>query len=184
MEAIPTAIPDVIEIVPVRHGDHRGWFSEVWNEKSLADAGIELSWVQDNEAMSAKVGTIRGLHFQMPPFAQDKLVRALRGRIVDVAVDIRKSSPTFGQHVAVELTAEKGNQLLVPQGFAHGYCTLEPDSVIAYKVSNYYSPESDRALRWDDPELGIEWPIDSGEASISDKDLAAPLWADLDSFFD
>jgi dTDP-4-dehydrorhamnose 3,5-epimerase len=184
MEVIATSLPDVVEIVPVRHGDDRGWFSEVWNEKALAEAGVALDWVQDNEAMSAKVGTIRGLHFQLPPFAQDKLVRALRGRIVDVAVDIRQSSPTFGHHVAVELTAAKGNQLLVPKGFAHGYCTLEPDSVIAYKVSNYYAPESDRSLRWDDPALGINWPVDGTEASLSAKDLAAPLLADLDSLFD
>lgn len=184
MKLNETALDGVVELVPVRHGDDRGWFSEVWNQATLAELGITIDWVQDNEAKSAAAGTIRGLHFQTPPRAQDKLVRAVQGRIVDVAVDLRTSSSTFGQHVAVELTAAAGNQLLVPKGFAHGYCTLEPDTIIAYKVSDFYAPECDRALRWDDPAIGIDWPL-AGEATLSDKDRVAPLLAEIDaSLFD
>jgi len=180
-----TELDGVVELIPTRHGDERGWFSEVWNRSTLAGLGIELDWVQDNEAKSAAAGTLRGLHFQTAPQAQDKLVRAAHGRIVDVAVDLRRSSSTFGRHVAVELSADAGNQLLVPVGFAHGYCTLEPDTVIAYKVTDFYAPSCDRSLRWDDPALGIEWPVDPADVTLSDKDRSAPLLADIgDSLFD
>lgn len=185
MELHATALDGVVELQPVRHGDDRGWFCEVWNQRTLTELGIDIDWVQDNEARSATVGTLRGLHFQIDPHAQDKLVRVVAGRVLDVAVDIRRGSATFGHHVAVELTAERGNQLLVPRGFAHGYCTLEPDSVIAYKVSEFYSPDCDRSLRWNDPALGIEWPVDAAGAILSAKDETAPLLADLgDSLFD
>ena len=179
MKVVETKIDGVLELRPTRHGDDRGWFSEVWNERALASAGIDLTFVQDNEAFSKSRGTLRGLHYQVAPFAQDKLVRAVAGTILDVAVDLRAGSPTYGQHVARELSAEVGNQLLVPTGFAHGYCTLTADTVIAYKVTNYYSAEHDRGIRWDDPALGIEWPFDGTEAVLSEKDRAAPLLAEL-----
>lgn len=181
MELRATALDGVVELQPVRHGDERGWFSEVWNEATLSELGIAISWVQDNEAFSARAGTLRGLHFQTDPFAQDKLVRVAAGRLLDVAVDLRQSSGTFGQHVAVELSAEQGNQLLVPRGFAHGYCTLEPNTMIAYKVSNFYAPDCDRAVHWADPDLGIDWPIDSSGAVLSAKDEQAPAFADIDA---
>ncbi len=175
MDLRETELAGVVELRPTRHGDERGWFSEVWNEATLAEFGITITWVQDNEALSVASGTLRGLHFQVDPHAQDKLVRAVRGRILDVAVDLRTNSTTFGRHVAVELTEQLGNQLLVPRGFAHGYCTLEPNTVIGYKVSDFYSPDCDRALRWDDPALGIEWPVAQADAVLSDKDRRAPL---------
>jgi len=181
MELRKTKLDGVVELRPARHGDERGWFCEVWNETTLAELGINIKWVQDNEARSAAVGTLRGLHFQVDPHAQDKLVRAVQGRIVDVAVDLRQNSATFGQHVAVELTEQLGNQLLVPQGFAHGYCTLEPNTVIGYKVSGFYSPECDRGLLWNDPELGIDWPVDTAVAVLSGKDQIAPLLSDIES---
>ena len=179
MELRPTKLDGVVELIPKRHGDHRGWFSEVWNESTLKDVGITIEWVQDNEAFSAAVGTLRGLHFQVEPHAQDKLVRAVKGSIVDVAVDLRASSATYGQHVAVELNDELGNQLLVPKGFAHGYCTLVPDTIIGYKVSGYYSPECDRGIRWNDPDLAVAWPVDADKAVLSEKDINAPLLACL-----
>jgi dTDP-4-dehydrorhamnose 3,5-epimerase len=181
MELKPTKLDGVVELQPIRHGDDRGWFSEVWNEATLAELGVDISWVQDNEAYSSLVGTLRGLHFQIDPHAQDKLVRVLAGRVLDVAVDLRQSSPTFGQHVAVELSAKLGNQLLVPRGFAHGYCTLETDTVIGYKVSGFYSPECDRAVHWDDPEIRIDWPVDATNAVLSGKDTQAPAFADIGS---
>ena len=141
MEIIPTALDGVVEIRPARHGDDRGWFSEVYKRHTLRDAGIDIEFVQDNESFSAPAGTLRGLHYQLPPHAQDKLVRVIHGSILDIAVDIRRGSATFGQHVAVTLTAERGNQLLVPAGFAHGFSTLEPDTRVAYKVSAGYVPD-------------------------------------------
>ena len=179
-----TAIPDVRVIVPQRHGDHRGFFSEVYNRRRYAEVGVDLDFVQDNHSLSADVGTIRGLHFQSPPFAQDKLVRVTRGRILDVAVDIRRSSPTYGQHVAVELSAQNWRQLLVPIGFAHGFCTLEPDTEVIYKVSNYYSAEHDHGLAFDDPALAIPWPLDPNKAVLSDKDRHHPHLADLPTWFE
>jgi dTDP-4-dehydrorhamnose 3,5-epimerase len=178
-----TAIPDVKIVTPKRIGDPRGYFSETYHRQRFAEAGITIDFVQDNQSLSAAVGTIRGLHFQSAPFAQDKLVRVLRGRILDVAVDLRRSSPTFGQHVAVELSAENGRQLLVPIGFAHGFCTLEPDTEIHYKVSAYYSAANDHGLAWDDPALGIAWPIDAARAVLSDKDRRQPKLADLPAYF-
>ena len=175
MEISATEIADVIEIRPKRFGDDRGWFSEVYRRDLFVAAGIHLDFVQDNESFSAQVGTIRGLHYQLPPVAQDKLVRVLRGSIFDVAVDIREDSPTFGQHVTRTLTAEDGNQLLVPVGFAHGFMTLTPDVHVTYKVTSPWDAEAERAIRWNDPLLGIEWPdVDSIEPTLSAKDAVAP----------
>ena len=179
-----TAIPGVKIITPKKFGDRRGFFSETYNRRAAAEAGIHLEFVQDNHSLSADVGTIRGLHFQSAPFAQDKLVRAPRGRILDVAVDLRRSSPTFGRHVAVELSAENWRQLLVPVGFAHGFCTLEPDTEVFYKVTSYYSPAHDHGLAFDDPALGIAWPVDATKAILSDKDRRLPRLADCPLYFD
>jgi dTDP-4-dehydrorhamnose 3,5-epimerase len=184
LEIEPTAIPDVKILTPKRFDDERGFFSEVYNRQRLEGAGLRLDFVQDNHSLSTKVGTIRGLHFQMPPLAQDKLVRVVRGRILDVAVDLRRSSPTFGQHVAVELSAENWRQLLVPVGFAHGFCTLEPDTEVLYKVTGCYSALHDRGLAFDDPVLGIEWPIGVDEAILSEKDHKHPLLAELPVCFE
>lgn len=178
-----TAIPDVKIVTPKKFGDHRGFFSEVYNRQAFAEAGIALDFIQDNHSLSAQVGTLRGLHFQSEPFAQDKLVRVPRGRILDVAVDIRKSSPTFGRHVAVELSAENWRQLLVPIGFAHGFVTLEPDTEVMYKVTNYYSAANDLGLAWDDPDLAIAWPLPPGGAVLSDKDRKHPRLRDLPAIF-
>ncbi|WP_046865275.1 dTDP-4-dehydrorhamnose 3,5-epimerase [Microvirga massiliensis] len=179
VEVTPAAIPAVKIIrVPVFE-DPRGTFSEVYNRQALAAAGIAIGFVQDNVSLSRPVGTVRGLHFQAPPFAQDKLVRVVRGRILDVAVDLRRNSPSFGRHVAVELSGENRLQLLVPVGFAHGFCTLAPDTEVYYKVSAHYAAAHDHGLAWDDPALGIEWPVSPTEALLSDKDRAQPRLADL-----
>ncbi|HYP57323.1 MAG TPA: dTDP-4-dehydrorhamnose 3,5-epimerase [Beijerinckia sp.] len=178
------AIPGLVIATPKKFGDHRGFFSEVYNRKLFSETGFDFEFVQDNHSLSAQVGTIRGLHFQAPPFAQDKLIRVIRGRIFDVAVDIRRSSPTYGQHVAVELSAENWKQFLVPAGFAHGFCTLEPDTEVMYKVSNYYSPAHDGGLAWDDPALAIPWPVEAGKAILSDKDRQHPCLKDLSVIFD
>lgn len=183
LDAEATEIADVLLVTPRRLGDHRGFFSEVYNKQRFSEAGISIDFVQDNHSLSAEVGTIRGLHFQSPPFAQDKLVRVTRGRILDVAVDIRRSSPTFGRHVARELSAENWCQLLVPVGFAHGFCTLEPDTEVVYKVSGYYSAAHDHGLAFDDPALAIDWPVAAGQAILSDKDLRHPKLADLAASF-
>ncbi|WP_342248833.1 dTDP-4-dehydrorhamnose 3,5-epimerase [Sphingomonas sp. OTU376] len=172
------AIPDVIEIIPPKHGDHRGFFSEVYKRSAFEAEGIDISWVQDNHSLSTDLGTVRGLHFQLPPVAQDKLVRVLRGRIYDVAVDIRKGSPTYGKWVGCELSAEKWNQLLVPIGFAHCFMTLTEDAEVMYKVSAPYSRENEGAILWNDPALGIEWPDLGVAPTLSDKDrVALPLSA-------
>lgn len=177
-----TDLDGVVEVIPRRFGDDRGWFSEVWKRSDFDDAGIPMDFVQDNESFSADVATLRGLHYQLPPFAQDKLVRVLRGSIQDVAVDIRRDSPTFGHHVSVTLSADLGNQLLVPAGFAHGFCTLEPDVQVTYKVTAPYAPEYERSVRWDDPEIGIDWQTTQPPV-LSAKDAAAPSLADqLDLF--
>ncbi len=183
MQVIDTEIPAVKRIVPTRFGDDRGWFSETFRVDTLANAGISDTFVQDNQSFSALQGTVRGLHFQTHPAAQTKLVRVLAGSILDVAVDLRRDSPSYGRHVAVRLDAAGGEQLLVPIGFAHGFCTLEPDTMVAYKVSAYYSRENDRNLAWNDPDLGIAWPLGEAEAVLSDKDRAAPRLTALEALF-
>ncbi|KAB2774480.1 dTDP-4-dehydrorhamnose 3,5-epimerase [Brucella anthropi] len=182
MQARPLDLDGVFEISPRKFGDDRGFFSETYNAKSFADAGIDLNFVQDNHSYSAAKGVVRGLHYQLPPFAQDKLVRVTRGAILDVAVDIRKSSPSFGKWVSLEVTAEKWNQILVPKGFAHGFMTLVENTEVIYKVTDYYSPEHDRSIRFDDPAIGIEWPLPSSGVQLSDKDQKAPLIADAEVF--
>lgn len=184
MQFEPLSISGLVRLRPARHGDARGWFSEVWRRDQWETAGVKADFVQDNQSFSARKGTVRGLHFQLPPFAQAKLVRVLSGRVLDVAVDLRRSSPTFGQSAAVELTADGGEQLFIPAGFAHGFCTLEPDTGIAYKVDAYYSAAHDRGVRWNDPAFGIDWPVGEDEAVLSAKDRVQPLFADLKDLFD
>ena len=174
-----SSIPAVKVLAPKKHGDHRGFFSEVYNTQALARAGIDIEFVQDNHSLSAEKGTVRGLHFQTPPFAQDKLVRVVRGAVFDVAVDLRRSSATYGRHVSAVLSAEAWNQILVPAGFAHGFMTLEPDTEVIYKVSGYYAPDHDKGLLWNDPALDIAWPIPETEAILSDKDRRQPRLAEL-----
>ena len=161
-------------MTPKKHGDARGFFSEVYNRTAWDERGSHFGFVQDNHSFSAAVGTLRGLHFQTPPFAQDKLVRVSRGRILDVAVDIRPSSPTFGKYVAVELSGENWRQMLVPVGFAHGFVTLEPDTEVLYKTTAVYSPANDRGIAWDDPDIGVAWPLPAGGPILSDKDRRWP----------
>ena len=183
MDINPLGISGVKVLTPRRHGDHRGFFSEVYNRKALREAGIDIDFVQDNHSLSADKGTVRGLHFQSPPFAQDKLVRVVRGSVFDVAVDLRRGSPTFGEHVSAVLSAREWNQVLVPIGFAHGFMTLESHTEVIYKVSNYFAPEHDKGLLWNDPALGIEWPLPDTKAVLSDKDRVQPSLAELVSPF-
>jgi dTDP-4-dehydrorhamnose 3,5-epimerase len=183
MDVVSLDIPEVKIITPRRFGDDRGFFSETYNARAFKAAGIEVDFVQDNHSHSAKKGTVRGLHFQAPPHAQSKLVRVLRGSIVDVAVDARKASPTFGRWVKAELSAENGKQIFVPQGFLHGFLTLEPDTEVAYKVDAFYDRASDGSVKWDDPDLAIDWGISSKDASLSDKDAKAQSWAAFKSPF-
>lgn len=178
------SIPGVLVITPGKHGDDRGFFSETFRADTLAKCGIRDVFVQDNQAFSSRKGVVRGLHFQVPPHAQGKLVRCTRGSILDVGVDIRQGSPTFGQHVAVELSATNFKQLWLPPGFAHGYCTLENDCEVIYKVTDYYAPACDRGVAWDDPALGIEWGMSSTEVTLSDKDRQHPLLAELPPAFE
>jgi len=180
----PLAIAGLRLIVPTRIGDARGFLSEVYNRRDLAAAGLVLDFVQENHLHSERSGTVRGFHFQRPPFAQDKLIRVVRGRILDVAVDIRASSPTYGHHVAAELSAENWHQLLIPKGFAHGLCTLEPETEVVYRATNYYAPECEAGFLWNDPDLAIVWPLDEKEACLSDADRARPRLCELPSFFD
>jgi len=182
MKVTPLTIPEVLIVEPVKHGDDRGFFSETYNQRTWHDAGIDLVYIQDNHSLSVAIGTIRGLHFQSPPFAQDKLVRVTRGAIWDVAVDIRLGSPTYGQWVGEEISAENWRQILVPKGFAHGFCTLEPDTEVQYKVTAPYSGDHDKGLKWDDPALAIDWPL-SGEAQLSAKDQHQPLLSKLPAYF-
>ena len=177
-------IPDVIVLTPKRYGDERGYFSEVFRLDGLADCAPGLAFVQDNQSGSALAGTVRGMHFQAPPFAQAKLVRVLRGAVLDVAVDLRRGSKTYGQSVHRVLSAENGAQLLVPAGFAHGFCTLTPDAEVLYKVSAYYNAASDQGLAWDDPALGIAWPVTAQKAVLSAKDRTHPRLADLPAYFE
>ena len=178
-----TQIQGIFKITPSRFADERGFFSESWNKKTAHDNGFDIDFVQDNHSFSQKMGTLRGLHFQRPPFAQDKLVRCGRGRILDVAVDIRKDSPTFGSWVAEELSFENGVQLFVPIGCLHGFLTLEENSEIIYKCSNYYSKECDATVRFDDPDINILWPNLPVEFTLSEKDKTAPYLKDLDNPF-
>nr|WP_268931054.1 MULTISPECIES: dTDP-4-dehydrorhamnose 3,5-epimerase [unclassified Mesorhizobium] len=182
MEVRPLGIDGVLEIVPKRHGDARGFFVETYNAERFSQAGIDLAFVQDNHSYSAAAGVLRGLHYQLAPRAQDKLLRVIRGSILDVAVDIRRGSKTFGKWVALEVSAEKGNQILVPKGFAHGFVTLVPDTEVLYKVTDTYSQAHDRSVRFDDPAIGIEWPSLAGGFQLSDKDLKAPLLAAAEVF--
>ncbi len=182
VEVRPLSLAGLFEITPKRFADHRGYFSETYNATVLSDAGINLAFVQDNQSLSSQRGVLRGLHYQLPPFAQDKLIRVLRGAILDVAVDIRRSSPTFGQWLGIELSAERWNQLLVPVGFAHGFVTLTPETEVFYKVSRPYSRAHERAIRFDDPAIGIDRRIVPHDAVLSDKDLGAPLLADAEVF--
>ena len=184
MQVISTAIPEVKEIRPVRHRDPRGFFSEVFREDVLRRHGIDVAFVQENLSLSVDRGIVRGLHFQVPPASQAKLVRVGAGSIFDVAVDIRSGSPTYGRHVVVRLSAAEGNQLFVPEGFAHGFCTLEPNTEVIYKVNRYYSAEHDRGLAWNDPELGIVWPVSEAEALLSDKDRRQPALAELPRYWE
>jgi dTDP-4-dehydrorhamnose 3,5-epimerase len=179
----PTAIPAVLRVVPRRHADARGYFTETWNAARMREAGLDVAFVQDNLSMSRVQGTVRGLHYQRPPFAQGKLVRVARGRIRDVAVDVRRGSPTYGHWVAEELSAGNGVQLWVPAGFLHGFATLEPDTEVAYKVDAHYAAECDGAVRFDDPDLAIDWGVDAATAALSDKDRAAPAFSDFNSPF-
>ena len=172
----------LIHIKAKRHGDHRGFFAETYSRRKYSELGIDVEFVQDNHSLSREVGTLRGLHFQAPPHAQAKLVRCGRGAIFDVAVDIRKGSLTYGDWEGYELTAENGEQLYIPVGFAHGFVTLEPDSEIVYKCSDYYAPETEGSVLWNDPDIGIDWPTDT-DPILSDKDADAPLLADLESPF-
>ena len=183
MDIRETALPGVLCLTPRRFGDGRGWFSESWSARRMEEAGLSFDWVQDNHSHSVEVGTVRGLHCQVPPSAQAKLVRVARGGVLDIAVDIRRGSPTFGQWVAEELSAANGAELLVPRGFLHGFVTLEPETDVLYKVDAFYDPAAERAVRFDDPDLAIDWGIDPARAVLSDKDAAAPAFADLESPF-
>lgn len=184
MDVVPTRLPDVLELRPKFFRDDRGYFSETFKRDVFQRRGLDVEFVQDNKSLSRAKGTIRGLHFQLPPHAQGKLVSCLRGAIYDVAVDIRRSSPTFGEHIGVTLTAEGGEQLYIPPGFAHGFCTLEPDTEVAYKVTDYYAPDCDRGILWSDPAIAIAWPVAVGDAQLSDKDRRAPTLADAPDLFE
>ena len=183
IEVEKTALDGVLVLTPKRFADARGFFTESYNAKRFSDAGIDVAFVQDNHSYSARAGTVRGLHFQAPPFAQSKLVRVLRGAIIDVAVDARKASPTYGRWVGVELSADNGRQIFVPQGFLHGFITLTPDTDVAYKVDAFYDMESDGAVKWDDPDLAVDWGPTAKDALLSEKDAAAQSWAAFQSPF-
>lgn len=183
IEVEKTALDGVLVLTPKRFADARGFFTESYNAKRFGEAGIDVAFVQDNHSYSARAGTVRGLHFQAPPFAQSKLVRVLRGAIIDVAVDARKASPTYGRWVGVELSADNGRQIFVPQGFLHGFITLTPDTDVAYKVDAFYDMESDGAVKWDDPDLAVDWGPTAKDALLSEKDAAAQSWAAFQSPF-
>lgn len=183
MQVDRLSIADVVLITPRRFGDDRGYFAETFSARAFHEHVAGSDFVQDNEALSGAVGTVRGLHFQREPAAQGKLVRVIKGAILDVAVDIRTGSPHFGQAVSARLDAATGAQLWVPPGFAHGYCTLEPDTLVAYKVTAFYSPGHDGGILWNDPALGIDWPLPAGGAVLSGKDVTLPRLADLPPIF-
>ena len=180
----PLALPEVKLISAPRFGDQRGYFAETYVRGDFAAAGIANEFVQDNESLSRTAGTVRGMHFQIPPFAQAKLIRVLTGRIFDACVDLRRSSPRYGRQVSVELSAESGDQLFVPAGFAHGFCTLEPDTTVLYKVDAVYSAEHERGIAWADPALAIAWPIGPDAAILSAKDAALPPLREMPVYFD
>ena len=183
LEVAAAGLAGVRVLSPRRHRDARGFFSEVWREDALRQAGIDARFVQENHALSHAAGTVRGLHFQIGQSAQAKLIRCPRGSILDVSVDIRRGSPSFGRHAAVVLSADNWRQLYVPVGFAHGYCTLEPDSEVIYQVSAYYDPACERGLAWDDPAIGVAWPVTAVTAVLTDKDRAFPRLAALPDYF-
>jgi dTDP-4-dehydrorhamnose 3,5-epimerase len=185
MLTVTSAAIEVVKIVtPKSFADSRGVFCETYNRKRFFEHGIGLEFIQDNLSSSIETGTIRGLHFQSPPAAQDKLIRVLRGSILDVAVDLRRSSPTYGKWTAEKVSATDGKQLLVPVGFAHGFCTLEPDTHVLYKVTAYYSPANDLGIAWDDPDLAIDWPVQPGKAILSEKDTRHPRFNSLPIYFE
>jgi dTDP-4-dehydrorhamnose 3,5-epimerase len=179
MEITRLQIPDVILLTPKRFEDSRGFFTELYSAKKLEEAGIKDTFVQDNLSLSSRAGTIRGLHYQIAPHAQAKLVRASRGRILDVAVDLRPDSKTYRQHVTTELSAENGVQIYIPAGFAHGFCTLEPETEVVYKVSSYYAPGAEGGVLWSDPALNIDWRLRAEDAILSEKDAKHPLLRDI-----
>ena len=183
MQVEHLAIDGVLALTPARFGDNRGWFSETWNHRRLMDAGITVDFVQDNRSWSAQAGTVRGLHFQAPPFGQAKLVQVLRGAILDVVVDLRRSSPDYGRWLGIELSSATGQQIFIPEGFAHGFVTLQDDTEILYKCSNYYSAAHEGAIRFDDPDLAIDWGIDPKAAILSDKDSGAGAFSGFTSPF-
>ncbi len=184
MEITSCRIPDVKIIRPRKFADHRGFFSETFNKRALAEAGLDVNFVQDNHSLSSQKGVVRGLHFQAAPFSQDKLIRVTRGAVFDVALDIRRNSPTFGQHVGFVLDAENWQQAFVPIGFAHGFVTLEENTEVLYKVTNYYAPTHDRGVQWNDPALDIRWPVSPEEAIISEKDGRLPTLAEAVDLFE
>ena len=184
MEFERLSLPEVVKVTPRRIGDARGYFSEIFKEAWFRDNIADVTFVQDNQSLSARAGTLRGLHFQLDPFAQGKLVRCITGVIFDVAVDIRIGSPNYGKWIGLELSAETGDQLWIPPGFAHGFATLRPDSLVHYKVTAPYSAEHDRGLRWDDPLIAIDWPVDRATISLSEKDLHHPPLAELRPAFE
>ena len=184
MRIVSTGVfPSVLILTAEQHEDSRGFLSEVWHEEGFKRAGIKERFVQDNHVLSRAVGTLRGMHFQVGKNGQAKLIRCVRGRIFDVAVDIRRGSPTFGRHVAVDLSAKNWRQVYVPVGFAHGYCTLEPDTEVIYKVSAYYDPAAERGISWDDPTVGIEWPVSSETIVLSERDKTFKHLAELPNYF-
>lgn len=184
MEVIETSIAGVKLLRPVRHGDERGFFSETYNARRMSAAGLPTNWVQDNHSLSRQVGTIRGIHFQAAPAAQDKLVRVVHGSIFDVAVDLRSKSETFGQYVAAEISAENGLQFFVPKGFGHGFCTLEPNTEVIYKVTDFYSPNDDFGIAWNDPVLKIDWPPVCDPSTSSRRDTGFPSLSEFEHLFD
>lgn len=184
MNIVETELLGVVLLVPRRFGDARGWFCETWNARTMCEAGLDFDFVQDNHSFSAAQGTLRGLHYQRPPHAQDKLVRCSRGAVLDVAVDIRKGSPTYAKWIARELSAENGHQLLIPKGFLHGFVTLTPDCEVQYKCTDYYAPDCDGSIRWDDPLIGVDWALAGAEPVLSAKDAAAPSLAEVDNPFE
>jgi len=183
MEMYRLSLPEVCIFSPKKFGDDRGFFSETYNAHRLLVLGIDLNFVQDNHAYSAQAGTVRGLHFQTAPHAQAKLVRVVRGAILDVAVDIRRGSPTYGRHARAVISAKEWNQILIPVGFAHGLCTLEPDTEVLYKVTDFYDPDCDRGLLWNDPAIGIEWPVSEAKALLSGRDRLHPTLSELPAYF-